>query len=243
MKSTLSRRHFLQISTLSTLTVLGVPRNAKAESQIKEELTMQKKDVLFVIISEYADWEPALLAAALRGGFGMWKPAYDVKTVSLTDKPVLSIGGFRVLPDYTIDKTPEDYAALVLIGGTSWHDKSVEAVLPLINEAIHKNIPVGGICDASLFLAMHGFLDRVEHTFIDKSLMDNNPKYKGGNYFKDVQSAKGGNIITAKPTGYAEFARDMLLALNAAPEKAINDFYKICKYGDIPLLFNYASAG
>ena len=31
-----------------------------------------------------------------------------------------SIGGFRVIPDYSFDTMPEGYAALVLIGGFGW---------------------------------------------------------------------------------------------------------------------------
>lgn len=33
---------------------------------------------------------------------------------------VRSIGGFRALPDYSVEDLPKDYAGLVLIGGTSW---------------------------------------------------------------------------------------------------------------------------
>ncbi|STW07006.1 Uncharacterised protein [Klebsiella grimontii] len=40
-----------------------------------------RKEVLFVLIEEYADWEFALLAPGLRRGFGIWEPQYDVRTL------------------------------------------------------------------------------------------------------------------------------------------------------------------
>lgn len=41
-----------------------------------------RKEVLFVLIQEYADWEFALLAPGLRRGFGVWEPRYEVRTVA-----------------------------------------------------------------------------------------------------------------------------------------------------------------
>ena len=35
---------------------------------------------------------------------------------------VKAIGGFRMVPDYSFDTMPEDYAALVLIGGFGLDD-------------------------------------------------------------------------------------------------------------------------
>ena len=38
---------------------------------------------------------------------------YVVKTVSVTKAPVVSCGGFMVLPNYSIDDIPADYAGIV----------------------------------------------------------------------------------------------------------------------------------
>lgn len=201
---------------------------------------MQKRTVLFVLISDYADWEPALLAASLKGGFGLWNSEYEVKTVSICEGSVTSIGGFTIVPDYTIDRIPKEFAAMILVGGTNWHGEEAEKVLPLLNDTVTKKTIVGAICDASLFLAKKGYLNDISHTFIDLSVLNNETKeiYSGEKYFEDGQSVRGGNIITAKPTGYVEFTRDVLLALNVAPEDKINTFYTICKTGDCSILFD-----
>ncbi len=73
-----------------------------------------KKNILFVILEGFADWEAAYLSSAIRT---FNANEYDVKTVSLEKNAVESIGGFRVIPDYDIHDMPKDYEALILIGG------------------------------------------------------------------------------------------------------------------------------
>ncbi len=41
------------------------------------------------------------------------------------------IGGFRVSPDYSFENMPDDYAALVLIGGFGWMTPCTTQPLPL----------------------------------------------------------------------------------------------------------------
>ena len=76
-----------------------------------------KKTILFVILQQYADWEVAYISSAITM---LGQGQYDIKTVSLSKDPVQSIGGFRVLPDYDIASVPQDYEALILIGGMTW---------------------------------------------------------------------------------------------------------------------------
>ena len=199
---------------------------------------MPKRTVLFVLISKYADWEPALLAAGLNWGYGLWESHYEVKTVAVPESPVSSIGGFTVIPDCTLDTVPKEFAAVILVGGTSWHGEEAKKVLPLVEMALAKNAVIGAICDASLFLAAHGFLNSVPHTFMDLSVMCGkaNSVYSGEQHYKDQQSVLGGNIITAKPTGYVEFARDVMAALGVSEEETLNNFYALCKEGRCDIL-------
>lgn len=75
-----------------------------------------KQKVLFILLNEFADWESAYLAPVLRTGIMHDSQTnYEVKTVAPTLEDVVSIGGFRVKPDYSFDSIPEDYAALVLV--------------------------------------------------------------------------------------------------------------------------------
>ena len=76
-------------------------------------------EILYVLLPDYAAHEAVYLSQAIASDeFAMKEnPKYVNKVVAPTMEPVRSIGGFRTLPDYSFDTMPDDYAALVLIGG------------------------------------------------------------------------------------------------------------------------------
>ena len=73
--------------------------------------------ILLVLLEEYADWEAAYISS---GVHLLGQGKFEIKTVSLSTQSVRSIGGLQTIPDYTIDTMPDDYAALLLIGGMRW---------------------------------------------------------------------------------------------------------------------------
>ncbi|GFZ39553.1 hypothetical protein BANORC5_15880 [Bacteroides nordii] len=96
-----------------------------------------KQEILFVLLDHFADWEGAYIAPNLNWGVEPGSESrYVVKTVSVTKGFVVSCGGFKVLPDYTINDIPADYAGVVLIGGMSWFTPGAELVVPLVEDAI-----------------------------------------------------------------------------------------------------------
>jgi len=189
-----------------------------------------KKQVLFVILDQYADWEAAYLSTCI---LALGKGNYEVRTVSLTKEPISSAGGFIVLPDYDLQSVPEKYEALILIGGMKWLEDSALAVKPLVQEAIVKHRIVGGICLASAFLGVCGVLNKIKHTSNDLAYMQEwaGDNYTGAaNYIKE-QAVRDGNIITANGTATLEFTREVLLALAMAPEINIVEWYNFHKLG------------
>lgn len=94
---------------------------------------MNKKEVIFILLNEFADWEGAYISTSLNWGVKPGSPVnYTVKTLSISKEPVTSIGGFKILPDYGINDMPEDYAGLVLIGGMSWRSPEALEIVPLV---------------------------------------------------------------------------------------------------------------
>lgn len=193
-----------------------------------------KKTVLLVLISKYADWEASFISTGIQWGFGMWESDYEIKVVGPQDEPIFSLGGLRVTPDYTIETAPADAVCTLLIGGTGWENPNLEKLLPLLEKSKDEGRLLGGICDGSVFLARHGFLNDVEHTSNDlKELQEKaGACYTGKDrYNSQVKSVQSGNIITASATGYVEFAKDVLAALRVAPPKVLEQWYQICKNG------------
>lgn len=193
-----------------------------------------KKEVLFVLLNEYADWEGAFLAPALNAGVQPERPVkYMVKTLSVTKDPVCSIGGMVTFPDYDLTDMPSDYAGLVLIGGMQWQSPEAELLVAVVHEAVRRGIPVGGICNASVFLGVHGFLNEVHHTSNTLPLLKQRAgaNYTGDRLYIHAQAVSEGNIITANGTGYLEFTREMLLALQADTPEKIEESYQFNKTG------------
>ncbi len=110
-----------------------------------------QNEVILLLLDDYADWESAYIAAALNGGVD-WVPGgtprYTIRTAAPTKEPVRSIGGLRTLPDYDFESLPEEYAALVLIGGMQWRSAEAENVEHIVRQAIDKRRAVGAICNA-----------------------------------------------------------------------------------------------
>lgn len=195
------------------------------------------KEVIFVLLNEFADWEGAFIAACLNQGVKPGNPArFRVKTLSLTREPVVSIGGFRVLPDYGLEDLPEEYAGLVLIGGMSWFTPGAASLLPLVEKAVREKKLVAGICNASVFLGMHGFLNGVKHTSNTLAYLKQcaGEGYTGEADYVDRQAVRDGNIVTANGSGQLEFCREILYALQADTEEAIGESYRFFKEGICP---------
>ncbi|WP_156851255.1 type 1 glutamine amidotransferase family protein [Planococcus donghaensis] len=188
---------------------------------------MSNEKVLFVLLDEYADWEAASLAAALNEEPEGQGQQFDVKTVSLTKDPIKSIGGFTVLPDYDIRDVPEDFAGLILIGGNSWRKEESKQVMELVNKAIEKEVVVGAICDATVFLGRNGLFNTIPHT---SNYLESLKKVAGENYnnesgYLEQQAVRSGKIITANGSAFLEFGKEVLEALNSAPQKEIDEWY------------------
>lgn len=195
------------------------------------------KEVIFVLLNEFADWEGAYIATCLKQGVQPGSPInYKVKYLSITKDPVTSIGGLRVLPDYDLKEMPEDYAGLILIGGMSWFSPEAELIIPLVEKALKEEKLVAGICNASVFLAMHGFLNDVKHTSntLDYLKQYVGDKYTGDSNYIHKQAVRDGNIVTANGTGQLEFCKEILYALEADTAEAIEGTYLFYKNGFCP---------
>lgn len=160
-------------------------------------------------------------------------PKYVNRIVAPTLEPVQSIGGFRTLPDYSFDTMPDNYVALVLIGGFGWSTSVAEKVVPIVTKAIKQNHIVGAICNAVSFMAKHGFLNAVKHTGngLDQLKLWGGDNYTNADGYIHVQAARDKNIVTANGSATLEFAKELLLLLeNDTPER-IEMYYQFNKQG------------
>lgn len=187
-----------------------------------------------MLLHDFADWEGAYIAPSLNCGVEPGSESkYVVKTVSITKDPVISCGGFNVLPDYEINEIPTDYAGLVLIGGMRWFSPEAELLVPLVKAAIENKRLVAGICNASVFLGMHGFLNTVKHTSNGLEYIKTyaGAAYIGECHYINAPAIRDGNIVTANGFSALEFSREILYALEADTSKKIEKSYRMNKTG------------
>lgn len=193
-------------------------------------------EILYLLLDNYADHESVFLAEAINcNENGIRKnPKYINKVVAPTLSPIRSCGGFRTIPDYSFDTMPDEYAALILIGGYGWlDDKTTDKVVPIVKKAIEKRIIVGAICNAASFLAKHGFLNNVKHT---GNGLEQLKLWGGNNYtnqakYINEQAVSDKHIVTANGTGELEFAKELLLLLENDTPEQIEMFYRFNKEG------------
>lgn len=187
------------------------------------------KEVLFLLLNEFAEWEMSPLAAALNQS-----DRFCVKTVSVSLVPIRSIGGFSVNPDYDIAKALNvDFAGLLLIGGKAWRTLEAGQVHPLVNRAMEKQALLGAICDASVYLGSLGLLNNTTHT---SNQLEDLCGYAGNSYtgkslYRYRQAVRCGNIVTANGSAGLEFAREVLLGLGAMTEPEAEQWYRFYKLG------------
>lgn len=192
-------------------------------------------EVLYILLPDYAAHEAVYLSQAIASDDFSLKenPAYINKVVAPAMEPVKSIGGFRTMPDYSFDTMPEDYAAIVLIGGFGWSTPVADAVAPIVRQVIEKGRIVGAICNAASWMAKQGFLNTVKHTGngIEQLKLWGGDNYTNPDGYINSQAVSDNNIVTANGSATLEFAKELLLLLeNDTPER-IEMYYQFNKQG------------
>lgn len=192
-------------------------------------------EILYILLPDYAAHESVYLSQAIASDeFALKKnPKYVNKIVAPTLDPVKSIGGFHTLPDYSFETIPDDYAALVMIGGFGWATPIADMVIPIIKNAMERGKIIGAICNAASFMAKLGFLNAVKHTGngLEQLKLWGGSNYTNPNGYIHTQAVCDRNIVTANGSATLEFAKELLLLLeNDTPER-IDMYYQFNKQG------------
>lgn len=193
------------------------------------------KEILYILLPDFASHEMVYLMEAISSDEAQLKanPKYVNKIVAPSMEPVIAIGGFRVQPDYSFDDMPDDYAALVLIGGFGWLTPVADKVTQIVRKALDNGKVVGAICNGASFLAKHGFLNDVKHTGngIEQLRLWGADNYTNPEDYIHEQAVSDGVIVTANGSASLEFAKELLLLLeNDTPER-VEMYYQFNKQG------------
>ncbi len=192
-------------------------------------------EILYILLPDYAAHEAVYLSQAIASDDFALKenPKYVNKVVAPTLEPVKSIGGFRTVPDYSFDTMPDDYVALVLIGGFGWSTPVADNVVPIVRHAIENGKIIGAICNGAAFMAKHGFLNTVKHTGNgpDQLKLWGGKNYTNTGGYINAQAISDNNIVTANGSATLEFAKELLLLLENDTSERIEMYYQFNKQG------------
>lgn len=192
-------------------------------------------EILYILLPDFAVHEMVYLMEAVSSDEQQLKPSpkYVNRVVAPTAEPVTAIGGFRVMPDYTLADMPDDYVALVLVGGYGWLTPAADEVVSVVRKAVEEGKIVGAICNGASFMARAGFLNNVRHTGngLDQLRLWGGDSYTNPEGYVHRQAVADGRIVTANGSGVLEFTRELLLLLeNDTPER-IEMYYQFNRRG------------
>lgn len=198
-----------------------------------EMVSMDKKNVLYILTDEWADFEFAHVGASVH----FFRDYYRNVLAGIKKEPVVSIGGLTVIPDVDIHEAKElPFDTLVLIGGNTWRQTDCPELDNFVKKAAAEGKTVAGICNAAAYLGTIGVLNDVSHTAND---LEELKEWAGDRYtneagFLKKQVVSDKNIITANGTAYLEFAREVMLTLREIPEEGVRQWYALYKNGFYP---------
>jgi len=190
-----------------------------------------KRKAYILVFDGLADWEAAHALCEINKS-----DKFDVVTVGFSDDPVTTLGGFRVLPNTTLDVVIADEAAIfILPGGDMWEEKSDEKLIALLHKLQAASVPIAAICGATLEVARAKLTQRLRHTsnspdYLKTMVAD----YVDEDFYVDELAVTDNKIITASGLGSIEFAREIIKQLKIYDEADTKVWFEMFKHGISP---------
>lgn len=195
-----------------------------------------KKIIYLYILESMAEWEVTniLQAISMESMLKKGKSDFEVKTISVNKKPIRTIGGLTIIPDYTLEEINEDnMVALLLPGAENWANEENREILNKALMYLEKGILVAAICGATLELANLKVLDSLYHTSNSLEYLNFfSPKYTGKEFYIHKSAVSYKNLITGSSAGGLLWAKYILEYLNVYPVETIEAWYSYYYTGE-----------
>lgn len=187
------------------------------------------KKVLLFVYDSFAEFEVAILNTCLSGS------EYDLVTCSphSSTQTVTSAGKLKIKPDLSVNEVAtDDYAALIIPGGTPFPLLQNSAVTEMIRTFFDKGKLIGAICGGPALLGATGILNHIQYT---ASLTEDDSNYTSVMNWSNKREEHlvcDQNVITATGSNYIQFAEEVLRRLNVFPANTENPL----KYFKVPTM-------
>ncbi|MDP0488440.1 MAG: DJ-1/PfpI family protein [Fusobacterium sp. JB021] len=190
-----------------------------------------KKIIYVYILNAMADWELGYVMSAVSMEIN---DEYCIKTVACNKNTITTLGGFKIIPDCSVEEIDEsNMKALLIPGGDTWGNPEHEEILSRVRGYLEKGILVGAICGATLSLANLGILNEYLHTSNSKEYLKLfSKKYTGEELYKDKLAVRDRNLVTGSSAGSLLWAKEILQYLNVFSNEIIEAWYNYYLTGD-----------
>jgi putative intracellular protease/amidase len=184
-----------------------------------------------LVFDGLADWEPALALCEINKS-----GKFDVVTVGFSERPITTMGGYKVSPDLTLDTiNPDEVAIFIMPGGEMWEQGPNEDLIKLLHQFHAKGTIIAAICGATLEIARAGLMQGILHTSNSKGYLKAMlPEYRDDDFYVDKLAITDKNLITASGLGSVEFACEIVRLLNMYSREETQELYEMFKHGVIP---------
>jgi putative intracellular protease/amidase len=174
--------------------------------------------IAVAMVDGVADWEIGTILPAARAWFGD-----EIRIASIDGKPVDSIGGLRLHPQYALsDLAPLEADLWLLPGSDRWQAGEIPGLSALLQQRIEAGRAVAAICGATLALAYAGLLDTRPHTSNSEAfLREQVGVYAGAAHYRERKVVSADGLITAPGTSPVSFAAECLRLLHPEREAQI----------------------
>jgi putative intracellular protease/amidase len=190
------------------------------------------KSKAFVLVFDgMADWElPHALCEINKS------ERFEVDSVGFSKQIVTTMGGLKLIPDITIDEvTLSNVGIFMLPGGDMWESETHEDLRGLLVRFHAEEIPIAGICGATLEIVRAGLTHNIRHTSNSRAyLKEMISDYVDDDFYTDALAVTDDNIITASGLGCVEFALEVIRKLNLYEETDAQSWYDLFKHGVYP---------
>ena len=155
----------------------------------------------------------------------------DIITVGLNMETIKSMEGYNITPDITLDEfSTNDCDVFIVPGGDPINLEGCKKLYDILFELNNKDCVIGAICGGPVHLARANILNGRKYT---TSLALDEYKEFDCNGYENTNVVVDRNIITAKATGYVDFAIDLGKMANIYEDEAdlleTIDFFKFFK--------------
>jgi len=163
------------------------------------------KHAYVYVLDALADWELGHVTAELNSGQYFKRPGgrVPVRTVGASGEPVVTKGGFTIVPDLTVeDIRPETCAVLLLPGADTWQDPRHGPILAKTAELLDSGCLVAAICG------------------------------RGASFYRDEPVVVDGRLITTGSAGALLLAREVMRRLDVMSGEALEAWYHYYSTGE-----------